>query len=110
MVAIVTGTLQELNALENVRRNCRKFEPDSEISDSLCMQILNNANDLNRVMFTETSSPGNDYHCSQVPSNDSRQLNTETKIGLVTRPGLNANASINTEVRSLNTHNERFLM
>ena len=106
----MTGRLQELNVSENVRRNHKKFEPDSEITDSICMQIQNNANDLNRVMFTETSSPGNDCHCSQVPSNDSRQLNTGTKIGLVTRPGLNTNASINTQVRSLNTNNERFLM
>ena len=74
------------------------------------MQIQNDTNDLNGVMFTETSSPGNDCHCRQVPSNDSRQLNTGTKIGLVTRPGLNTNASINTQVRSLNTNNERFLM
>ena len=82
MVAIVTERLQELNVLEDVRRNRRKFEPDSEITDSLCMQIQNNANDLNRVMFTETNSPGNDCHCSQVPSNDSRQLNTGPKLGL----------------------------
>ena len=96
--------------LENVRRNRRKFEPDSETTDSLCMQIQINANNLNRVMFTETSTPGNDCHCSQIPSNDSRHLNTGTKIGLVTRPGLNTNASINTQVRSLNTRNERFFM
>ena len=64
--------LQELNVLDTVRRNHRKFDQHIEIIDSLCMQIQKNANDLNRVMFTETSSPGNKCHCSQEPSNDSR--------------------------------------
>ena len=63
---------QELNVLDTVRRNHRRFEQHSEIIDSLCMQIQKNANDLNRVMFTETSSSGNNCHCSQEPSNDSR--------------------------------------
>ena len=31
-----------------------------------------NADDSKRVMFTETSSPGNDSHCSREPCNGFR--------------------------------------
>ena len=55
------------------------------------MQIQKNAHDSNRAKFTETSSPDNDGHCSQETSNDSRQPNTGTQIGLITRSSLNTN-------------------
>ena len=67
--------LQELNVLETVKRNWRKFELDSEIIGSLYMQIQKNANDSNRVIFTETSSPSNNSFCSQEHTYDSRQPN-----------------------------------
>ena len=60
-------------------------------------------------MFTETISPGNDSHCSQKPSDDSRQPNTGTQIGLVTRSSLNTNAGINKQVRSLNTQQRKVI-
>ena len=52
--------LQELNVLETVKKNHKKFEPNSEIIDSVYMQIQKNANDSNIILFTETSSPGNE--------------------------------------------------
>lgn len=57
-------TLQELNLLEAVRRNRRKFEPDKEVIDSLYTQIKENAIESKRVMSTETSRPDNESHCS----------------------------------------------
>ena len=42
-----------------------------------------------------------------VMSLESRQLKTGTQIGLVTRSSLNTNASIKTEVRSLNTQRRK---
>ena len=63
--------LQKLNVLQSVGRNCRTFKADSEVIDYLYMQIQKNANGSKRVMFIETSSPGNDSHCSQEPCNDS---------------------------------------
>ena len=89
--SICCDNLQELNVLETVKRNWRNFELDSEIIGSLYMQIQKNANDSNRVIFTETSSPSNNSFCSQEHSNDSRQPNTGTQIGLVTRFNLNTN-------------------
>ena len=41
--------LQELNVLETVRRNRRKFEPDNEVIDFLYMQIQKNANDSKKL-------------------------------------------------------------
>ena len=49
--------LSELDVLERVKRNPRKFESDCEIIDSIYRQICKNANDSKRVIFTETSSP-----------------------------------------------------
>ena len=49
--------LSELDVLERVKRNPRKFESDCEIIDSIYRQIYKNANDSKRVIFTETSSP-----------------------------------------------------
>ena len=60
-------TLHKLNVLETVRRNRRKFQPDSEVHDSLYMQIQKNTNDSKRVMFTETSSPSHDSHEPCIP-------------------------------------------
>ena len=57
-----------------------------------------NANDSNRVMFTQPSSPDDYSHCSNEPSNDSRQPNIEIQAGLVTRLSLNANAKIYTQI------------
>lgn len=71
------------------------------------MQIQKNANDLKRVMFTETSIPRNYRYCSQEPSNYSKQPNTGTQIGVVTKSSLNKNASINTQVQSLNTQQRK---
>ena len=89
--------LKELNVLETVRRNLRMFEPESEVIDSLYMQIQRNANDSIRIMFTKTSSPSKDSYCSQKPCDDSGQPNKRTQIGVVTRSSLNTNASINTQ-------------
>ena len=58
------NTLQELNLLETVPRNRRKFEPDKEVIDSLYTQIKENAIESKRVMSTETSRPDNESHCS----------------------------------------------
>ena len=71
------------------------------------MQIQKNANDSKRVMFTETTSLGNDSHSNLEPCNDSRQPNTGTQIGVVTRSSLNTNTSTNTQVRSLNTQQRK---
>ena len=99
--------LQELNVLETDRRNRQKFEPHSVVIDFLYMQIQKNANDSKRIMFSETSTPVNDSHCSQEPCNDSRLPNTGTHIRVVTRPSLNTNASINTQARSLKTQQRK---
>ena len=60
-------TLHKLNVLETVRRNRRKFQPDSEVHDYLYMQIQKNANDSKRVRFNETSSPSQDSHEPCIP-------------------------------------------
>ena len=56
-------------------------------------------------MFSGTSSPVNDSHCSQEPCNNSRLPNTGTHIRVVIRSSLNT--SINTHARSLKTQQRK---